>query len=52
MWVGMGNPCDETDLNIFYAPTIITIGNGAKTPFVEAPWVQDKKPKDIALLIF
>lgn len=51
-WVGMGNPCDETNLDLFYACTTITIGDGAKTPFWDAPWVQDRKPKEIAPLIY
>jgi hypothetical protein len=33
------------DMNIFYAATHITIGNGCKTPFWEAPWLQGRKPK-------
>lgn len=33
LWVGMGNPCDETDLDFFYASTIMIVGNGAKTLF-------------------
>lgn len=52
MWVGMGKPSDETDLDLFYASTTIIIGNGAKTPFWDAPCVQYRKPKEIAPLIF
>ena len=50
MSVGMGNPCDE-DLNFLYTSTTITIGNGAKTPFWDSPWLLGRKPKDIAPLI-
>lgn len=52
LWVGLGNPCDEKDLNLFYALATITVGNGAKTSLWDAPWVQDHKPKEIAPLIY
>jgi hypothetical protein len=39
-------------MNIFYAATEITLGNGLKAPFWEAPWLQGRKPKEIAPLIF
>ena len=52
MWAGMENPCDEEDLSFFYASTTITIGNGAKTPFWDSPWLLGRKPKDIAPLIY
>lgn len=52
MWVGMGNPCDEADLDLFYASSTIIVGDGARTPFWDSPWVQDRKPKDIAPLIY
>jgi hypothetical protein len=52
IWAGSGNPCSNEDMDIFYAATSITIGNGAKTPFWHAPWLDGRKPKDIAPLIF
>ena len=52
MWVGMGNPCDEDDMDLFYASTTITIGNGAIAPFWDSPWLFGRKPKDVAPLIF
>ena len=52
MWVGLGNPCDDKDYDLFYAFSTITVGNGACTPFWDAPWVHGRKPKDIAPLIY
>jgi hypothetical protein len=52
IWVGMGNPCSEEDMNLFYAATTITLGSGEKTSFWHAPWLHDQKPKDIAPLLF
>ena len=52
LWVGHGNPCDAEDLDFFYASTTITVGNGARTPFWDSPWLLGRKPKDIAPLIF
>jgi hypothetical protein len=37
---------------IFYTATSITIGNGRKTPFWQAPWLDWRKPIEIVLLIF
>jgi hypothetical protein len=48
IWAGTGNPCNEKDMEIFYAATTITLGNGRKTPFWHAPWLEGKRPKDIA----
>lgn len=52
MWVGLGNPCVAQDYDFFYASTTITVSNGARTPFWDSPWVHDRKPKDIAPLIY
>ncbi|KAE8813088.1 ADP-ribosylation factor-related protein 1 [Hordeum vulgare] len=40
------------DIDLFYASTVITMGNGGKTPFWETPWLRGKKTMDIAPLIF
>ena len=39
IWVGTGSPCTADDMEFFYAATSITIGNGHKTPFWDAPWL-------------
>jgi hypothetical protein len=51
IWVGLGNPCPQEDMDIFYTATSITIGNGRKTPFWQAPWFDWRKPIEIAPLI-
>ncbi|KAI4994259.1 hypothetical protein ZWY2020_029307 [Hordeum vulgare] len=51
LWVGLANPCSKVDMDLFYASTLISIGNGGKTPFWEVPWLREK-PMDIAPLIF
>jgi hypothetical protein len=52
IWVVYGNPCTKKDMDIFYAATTISIGNGRKTPFWDAPWLDGRKPKGIAPLIY
>jgi hypothetical protein len=52
IWSGTGNPCTDKDMEIFYAATTISLGNGRKTLFWHAPWVHGRKPKDIAPRIF
>jgi hypothetical protein len=52
IWVGTGNPCTDKDMTLFYAATTIALGNGRKTSFWHAPWLDGLKPKDIAPKIF
>jgi hypothetical protein len=52
IWVCFGNRCSDYDMDIFYATTTITLGNGKKTPFWQAPWLHGMKPIEIAPLIF
>jgi hypothetical protein len=33
VWVGVGTPCDEVNMGIFYASTTISIDNGEIAPF-------------------
>jgi hypothetical protein len=39
-------------MDIFYAATSINLGNGHKISFWLAPWLDGKKPIEIAPLIF
>jgi hypothetical protein len=39
-------------MELFYAATTITLGNGKKTPFWHAPWLNGTRPIDIAPLIY
>jgi hypothetical protein len=39
-------------MNLFYAVTKISVGNGAETLFWDAPWLDGEKPKEIAPLIY
>lgn len=52
IWRGSGHPCTEQDMDLFYTATCITVGNGKKTPFWHAPWLEGKRSIDIAPLIF
>jgi hypothetical protein len=49
-------PCSMKKLAIlidyFYTATTIVLGNGRKTPFGEAPWLDGRIPKDIAPKIY
>lgn len=46
--VGMGNLCDAADSKLFYTCTCITIDNGDKAPLWDAPWLDGRRPKDLA----
>ena len=39
-------------MDLFYSATSITGGNGALTPFWEAPWLNERNPGEVAPLIF
>jgi hypothetical protein len=52
IWAGSKSPCSKENMEVFYAATTIAVGNGRKTPFWEAPWLDGRKPKGIAPLIF
>ena len=40
------------DRELFYAATTITVGDGRMAHFWHSPWLEGKKPKDIAPLVF
>lgn len=49
---GAWPPLHETDMNLLYDLTSITIGDGDTTSFWHSPWLQGCKPKDIVPSIF
>jgi hypothetical protein len=51
-WVGLGNPCNNDDMDLFYASINLTLGNGDTAMFWHSPWLGDLKPKDVAPSIF
>ena len=51
-WEPAGNPCTADDMDFFYVATSITHENDNKTPFWEPPWLEGRKPKETAPLIF
>jgi len=51
-WTSTETPCDETDRLLFAACTTIHIGNGRKTSFWKAGWIQGRREKDIAPLLY
>jgi hypothetical protein len=51
-WVGMENPCNKDDMELFYGLTSITIGNGNKASFWVDYWVDGISPKVLAPSIY
>jgi hypothetical protein len=51
-WAGTEVPCDDTDNLLFANCTQITLGNGKKASFCGSGWLQGKRPRDIAPLLF
>jgi len=51
-WIGLGNPCDETDRLFFAVATSITLGDGMKADFWNSGWMGGCRRKDIVPAIF
>jgi hypothetical protein len=51
-WVGIENPCNKEDLEIFCSLTKVTIGDGNKASFWDNPWAHGLCPKCIAPSIY
>jgi hypothetical protein len=51
-WAGTEVPCDDTDSLLFANCTQITLGNGKNSSFWGSGWLQGKRPRDIAPLLF
>jgi hypothetical protein len=45
-WIGNELPCDEADMDLFYAATTITIGDGCTVSFWHSPWLDGSKPNE------
>jgi hypothetical protein len=51
-WVGTEVPCDDFDRQLFAHCTRISLGNGKKATFWLSGWLQGKRPKDLAPLLY
>jgi hypothetical protein len=47
-WKHMLQHHDSTDRALFFASTVITVGNGKNTPFWEARWLNGVSPRELA----
>jgi hypothetical protein len=51
-WMKLMKVTDETDRHLFFASTIISVGNGEDTRFWEAKWLNGASPRDLAPNLF
>jgi hypothetical protein len=51
-WKNFLKSYDKIDSALFFASTVITVGNGKNTPFWEARWLYGVTPKDLAPNLF
>ena len=51
-WIGLGNPCNNDDKEIFAAAMVVSVDNGEKAKFWTSPWVNGIRPRDIAPKLF
>jgi hypothetical protein len=51
-WVGTKVPCNDHDSLLLAACTTITLGDDRKTSFWSSGWLQGRRPKDIAPLLY
>jgi hypothetical protein len=51
-WLGLGNPCNKHDRDLFVVATKVTIGNWKRALFWESSWLDGMRQKDIAPFIF
>jgi hypothetical protein len=47
-WVGTELPCNEDDKQLFWASTVVGVGNGLTARFWESAWLDGKAPRDLA----
>jgi hypothetical protein len=51
-WIGIGNPCNEQDRELFPEATTVIVGDGEKAKIWTSPWLAGLWPKDIAPKLF
>jgi hypothetical protein len=51
-WTNLKVPCDRVDRELFYASTIVTVGDGKMAPFWTSCWINGNMAKSIAPLLY
>jgi hypothetical protein len=49
-WISLGNPCTTQDKELFATAIKVTIRDGKRASFWETPWLDGRRPMDIAPL--
>lgn len=51
-WNKLLKVVDKTERELFFASTVVKVGNGKQTPFWEARWLDGTSPKELAPNLF